>query len=229
MIYKFICGGNMNTKRIIAGIIDFFITSFIQVILLSLFFIKPLMESGQNGNVFNNMVRCLIISYCSVSFMVIRDIIGKMSIGKKIMKLKIINKNNGEETAWVKRLMRNLTWLLGPVDLIVFLFTNERLGDKIVGTNVIGENGEIDTKIEVSKNISVNKTGKGFAIASLVLGIVGLIFGGILIIPGIIGFIFSFKGLKSEKKVMAIAGMVLNSLQIMLLIGKIIKFILKIV
>jgi uncharacterized RDD family membrane protein YckC len=217
----------MNTKRIIAGFIDYLITCLIQSILLVLFFIKPLMESGQNGNIINAMARMLIITYCSMSFMVVRDIIGKMSIGKKIMKLKIIDKDDGKETVWTRRLLRNLTWLLGPVDIIVFLITNERLGDKIAGTNVIGETGEIDTKSEVSKNIPANKTGEGFAIASLVLGIVGFFFVW-LIIPGIIGFIFSFKGLKSKKRVMAIAGMALNSMQIiMALIMFLSSFILK--
>jgi len=220
----------MNTKRIIAGFIDYLFTCLIQSILLVFFFIKPLMEFGQNGNIFSAMARMLIITYCSMSFMVIRDIIGKMSIGKKIMKLRIIDKDDGKETVWTRRLLRNLTWLLGPVDIFVFLVTNERLGDKIAGTKVIGEIdeiAEIDAKSEESENISGNKTGEGFAIASLVLGIVGL-FSVWLIIPGIIGFIFSFKGLKSKKRIMAIAGIALNSMQIiMALFMFLLSFILK--
>jgi hypothetical protein len=52
------------------------------------------------------------------------------------MKLKIIDKNNSEAN-FPKRLFRNITWLLGPIDVIVFLITGERLGDKMMGTRII--------------------------------------------------------------------------------------------
>ena len=64
--------------------------------------------------------------------------------------------------------------------------------------------------------VRIKKTGDGFSIASLVLGISGLLFGGALIVPGILGLIFGIKGLKNEKKGMAIAGIVLSSIQILL-------------
>jgi len=79
---------------------------------------------------------------------------------------------------------------------------------------IINKEAVICPKCGVEQNNSTDKTKNGFAIASLVLGIVGLLFGGILMIPGILGFIFSFLGLKSKKKRMATAGIILNSLQI---------------
>jgi hypothetical protein len=131
------------------------------------------------------------------------------------MKLKIINKNDGNETILIKRLIRNITWLLGPLDILSFLITQERIGDKIAGTNVVEEKTNSYLKIEPGQNTTVKKGGGGFAIASLVLGIIGIFFAGV---PGIIGFIFSFKGINSEKKGIAIAGLVLNSFQIIILI-----------
>ena len=131
---------NMDTKRMFAWIIDFAITCIIQTILMSLFLIKPLMEISESVNIFNIIVRQLILTYCSMSFMIIRDIIGKKSIGKIVMKLKIINKNDGTESDITKRFIRNITWLLGPIDIIIFLSTKERLGDKIVGTKIIENN-----------------------------------------------------------------------------------------
>ena len=100
------------------------------------FLIMPLLESGNNGDI-NPIIRVFIISYCSMSFLLIRDIIGKRSIGKIIMKLKIVNKIDGNDSNLSKRFLRNLTWLLGPLDIIIFLITKERLGDKIFGTNVL--------------------------------------------------------------------------------------------
>ena len=127
----------MNNKRIFAGIIDFLITCTIQTVLMGLFLIKPLLSNVDTANGFNVMARSLVITYCSVSYLVIRDIIGKKSIGKRIFKLKIINKRDNSEASFIKRLLRNVTWLLGAVDMIVFLISKERLGDKIIGTDVV--------------------------------------------------------------------------------------------
>jgi len=205
----------MNNKRIIAGFIDYLIVCIIQVIIFSLFFIKPVLESEDNQNFFNVFIRVLIITFCSLSYFVIRDIIGKRSVGKIIMKLKIVNKNDKNDAKFSKRLLRNITWLLGPVDIFAFLISQERIGDKIVGTNVVNTITENIEEKEIKQNIQTNQTGDGFAIASLVLGIVGIFFAGVL---GILGFIFSFKGLRSKMKGISIIGMVLNSIQIALFI-----------
>ena len=74
--------------------------------------------------------------------------------------------------------------------------------------------------------VRIKKTGDGFSVASLVLGIVGLVFFGGLVIPGILGFVFGIIGIKSEKRGMAIAGIVLNSIQIFIIIFFIILIIL---
>jgi uncharacterized RDD family membrane protein YckC len=72
-------------------------------------------------------------------YLIVRDIIGKRSIGKRVFKLKIINKSNGNEASILKRFVRNITWILGPIDIIVFLISKERFGDKIAGTDIIGQ------------------------------------------------------------------------------------------
>ena len=127
----------MNTKRIVAGIIDFLITSMMQTVFMGLFLLKPLLNNTDNTYIFNIMARQLTITYCSMMYLVIRDILGNKSIGKRIFKLKIVDKNNGKEAGFVKRFLRNITWLLGPIDIIVFLVSRERLGDKMVGTSVV--------------------------------------------------------------------------------------------
>ena len=122
----------MHKKRIIAEAIDFLITCTLQAVLFTLFIIKPLLEMEVYVDFNVVFGRNLIITFCSLLFLIIRDVLGKKSIGKIIMKLKIINKNDGSETGFLKRFIRNLTWLLGPIDIIVFSITKERTGDKIV-------------------------------------------------------------------------------------------------
>jgi uncharacterized RDD family membrane protein YckC len=126
----------MDTKRIIAGIIDYVITCLIQAILLAFFLIMPLIRSENGEITFNIMVRGLVITYCSMFYMVIRDILGKRSIGKMFIKLKIVNKNDGNESNFLRRFLRNITWLLGAFEIIAFLIMKERIGDKIAGTDI---------------------------------------------------------------------------------------------
>jgi uncharacterized RDD family membrane protein YckC len=126
----------MDTKRIIAGFIDYVITCLIQAILLVLFLIMPLIGLENSEITFNVMVRGLVITYCSMFFFFFLDILGKRSIGKMFMKLKIINKNDGNESNLLRRFLRNITWLLGAFEIIVFLIMKERIGDKIAGTDI---------------------------------------------------------------------------------------------
>ena len=125
----------MNNKRIFAGGIDFFITGIFQAIFMMVFLIIPLMNNTVNFT--DIMARNLIITYSSMIYLVIRDIIGIKSIGKRILKLKIVDKQTGNEVVFIKRLLRNITWLLGPIEIIVLLITKDRIGDKITGTTVI--------------------------------------------------------------------------------------------
>ena len=65
---------------------------------------------------------------------------------------------------------------------------------------------------------------RGFAIASLVMGIVGLVgtccsmmtFGVLNLLLGVVGLIFGILGLKSQKKGMAIAGIVMAALNLII-------------
>ena len=127
----------MESKRVGAFVIDFIIVGIIQSILMMVFLIMPLLNNSGNGNNINIIVRQLSITYCSMFFLVIKDIIGKKSIGKKILKLKIVDKDTGNESSIGKRLLRNLTWFLGPIDIIVYLITKERFGDIIFKTKVV--------------------------------------------------------------------------------------------
>jgi TM2 domain-containing membrane protein YozV/uncharacterized RDD family membrane protein YckC len=160
----------MNTKRILAGIIDFLITAVINAVLMVLFLIMPLLNNNiDTVNILNLMARELTITYCAMMYMVIRDILGNKSIGKRIFKLKIVDKNNGEKTKFIKRFLRNITWLLGPIDIIVFLISKERLGDKIVGTNVVEQTPSYIKNANSLPNENINKSQKEWLTTLLLL------------------------------------------------------------
>jgi len=125
----------MNNKRIFAGVIDFLIAGLIQAVFMMVFLLIPLLNN--TISITDVITRNIVITYSSVMFLVIRDIIGIKSIGKRILKLKIIENNSGNEAKFLKRLFRNVTWLLGPIEIIVLLITKNRIGDKIAGTAVV--------------------------------------------------------------------------------------------
>jgi uncharacterized RDD family membrane protein YckC len=124
-------------KRIYAGVVDFVITCVIQMVLMVIFILKPLLNNDVASISFNVLTRQLVITCCSTLYLVVKDIIGKKSIGKRIFKLKIVSKNTNAESPIIKRFLRNTTWLLGPIDILVYLINKERLGDKIAGTRVV--------------------------------------------------------------------------------------------
>ena len=123
-------------KRVIAGVIDYLILCVIQAILMFLFVILPLINNTAESDISEIIKTNMVITLCTLCFFIFRDILGKKSIGKRIMKLKIINKNDGKETVLSKRILRNITWVIMPIEIIIILINKERLGDMIVGTTV---------------------------------------------------------------------------------------------
>jgi uncharacterized RDD family membrane protein YckC len=124
----------MKNKRFIAGAIDFFIVAIIQSILMSFFIMKPLIE--QQIEVNQVMILNLQITLISMSYLIFRDIFGKRSIGKRFLKLKIVDIKTNDTANFMSRLLRNITWLLGPVEIIVLLASGKRIGDKIAKTKI---------------------------------------------------------------------------------------------
>ena len=123
------------SKRIYAGLIDLVVAGLIQAPLMLLFLIIPM----RNGEIEISQViaRNIIITYISMMYFVFRDNIGKKSIGKRLMNLEIYDKNhNTHEVTFGKRLLRNIPWLLGPLELIVFLFFGRRIGDMITNLEI---------------------------------------------------------------------------------------------
>jgi uncharacterized RDD family membrane protein YckC len=128
---------NMNGKRIFAFMIDFIIAGTIQAVLMFALIILPIVSgSGDAAHLVGNV---FLITMISMVYLVLRDSLGKESIGKKILKLKIIDRN-GDAASFGKRILRNLTFLMGPVEIVIFLIRDgKRLGDAIAKTNVVSK------------------------------------------------------------------------------------------
>lgn len=72
------------------------------------------------------IVRTLVSSYIALLYLIFRNIPARGSIGKKILKLQIIDMRTNESASPKQRLIRNLFWLLDPVELFVYLFLVQR-------------------------------------------------------------------------------------------------------
>lgn len=124
----------MKNKRLIAGAIDFFIAGVIQSILMTFFILKPLRAQQIEPN--QVIILNLLLSIISLSYLIFRDILGKRSIGKRVLKLKIVDIESNETASFTARLLRNITWFLGPIEIFVLLSTGKRIGDRMAKTNI---------------------------------------------------------------------------------------------
>ncbi len=81
-----------------------------------------------------------IIMLVGMGIMVFRDVWGR-SIGKKLLKLKIVNHKDGSKAKFYQRLLRNITSFIMVVEVVFVLIRSDRrrLGDLIAGTDVIGK------------------------------------------------------------------------------------------
>lgn len=125
----------MQTKRIIAGIIDFIIIAVIYEILFFILIILPLIAGGLSSiNMIDRIFFCTLIA---LFLLIFKDVFKKGSVGKQIMKLEIIDIKTNEKAFLSKRILRNLTWFLSFVEVIVLMATGKRIGDRIAGTEVV--------------------------------------------------------------------------------------------
>lgn len=125
----------MNTKRISAGIIDLLISAIVQGLLVSVFVILPMI----NGVLEPAQVvqRMLILTICSMSYLIFRDSLFKRSIGKRVLKLKLQQVDSKSEATFGQRFVRNIFWLLGPVEMIFYLIKGTTLGEKVSKTRIL--------------------------------------------------------------------------------------------
>lgn len=125
----------LRQKRMIAGLIDFFVTTMIQAAFMMVFVIMPLVNGPLDAGIAFSLV--VGVTFMSLIYLVIRDVPGGRSIGKRFMKLVVTDGRSGRSPHMKQLILRNITWFFGPVEVIAFLFLNVRLGDRLAGTDVV--------------------------------------------------------------------------------------------
>ncbi len=119
-------------KRIMAFGIDFLIASIIQGVLFAAVIVYATLNGKQKIIIPANFI-CTGI--CFIYFL-LKDISGQ-SIGKKCLKLRIRNQDESLPLAKWKMILRNVFIPLWPVEAILLLSSDSRLGDRVTNTVVV--------------------------------------------------------------------------------------------
>lgn len=126
----------MNSKRIGAFFIDFVIIALIYEIPFFLFVMLPLIQGkgASTGFVLPRSLLCVFFAYLLLVF---KDAFKCGSIGKKILKLTIIDTRNKQKASVGKRILRNITWIFSWIEFIVYAASGKRIGDMLAKTDVV--------------------------------------------------------------------------------------------
>ena len=126
----------MNMKRVLSFVIDFIIIAIIYEIPFVILVLVPSIQ-GKFTSMQDIFLRILLTTFIAYLLMIFKDIFKDGSIGKKIMKLTIVDSGTKKPASIGKRILRNVTWLLSWIEIIVYLAAKKRLGDMLAKTDVI--------------------------------------------------------------------------------------------
>ncbi len=125
----------MKEKRIVAFLIDYFIGIFIVTFLaLLIVFSQQIINNPER----QFMLAIIILPFILIGevYLILRDLIcGGQSIGKRIVKIKIADKNNGKVGA-VRLLLYDITVLIWPIEAIVLLINGWTIGEKLAKVQI---------------------------------------------------------------------------------------------
>lgn len=127
----------MDSKRIGAFFVDFIITAIIMNIPFMVLVMYPTIKGQQPSDV---ILRTLISTLIAFLYLILRDLPKNASIGKRIFKLKIIDSKTKEEATLKQRFLRNIPLLLNWIEIITFVCSGKRIGDRLAKTDVVQNN-----------------------------------------------------------------------------------------
>ena len=87
----------------------------------------------ETGSIF---LKALLITYISMCYLIFRDVPKGGGIGKHIAKVQIVSAATQDAAPILKRLLRNVFWIFGPLELFIYAVTGKKLGDRIAGTDI---------------------------------------------------------------------------------------------
>lgn len=117
----------MEFKRFLAFVVDVFIALFMFVPIST---ILVLLKIDLSTTILPWLVWGVV--FC-------KDCLGGRSIGKRLLGYQVVNNNSSEIASPYKCILRNLTYLLGVIDIAVMLYKKEgrRIGDYVANTKVV--------------------------------------------------------------------------------------------
>ena len=112
-------------KRAIAFFIDWLILSVVQAVLIGIFVILNI----KTFSPYTMVHAVLIATSITICFFLLKDINNGMSIGKRIMKIKIRSEDNPMQDPNVAKLIiRNALAVLWPIEALLLVQRGSRLG-----------------------------------------------------------------------------------------------------
>ena len=125
----------MNPKRIGAFFIDFLIIVLIYEIPFFILVMIPMFQGAMTDSLI--IQRTLLCTFFGYILFIFKDVFKNGSLGKRIMKLKIIDSETKENASTGKRILRNITWIISWIEFLVYLAAKKRLGDMLAKTDVV--------------------------------------------------------------------------------------------
>lgn len=132
-------------KRYFAMVIDFIAAVIVLIILMFIFAIAGITDMEPNYWI-----------WFAEGFFLYKDCFNGRSIGRIILKQQVIDCKTGQVASPIKCLLRNLFYLLGPIDLLFMLYHGKgrRLGDYAAETQVVQYNHK-NIKIKWMESLSI--------------------------------------------------------------------------
>lgn len=128
-IKNWIHGLGIVPKRLLAVTIDLMSVTAIMMVLSKL------------GNFLRGDPNFDLPFYSILILFLLKDLVNKEgSLGKRILQLQIMPEEKSDITDYLKRIIRNITLVIWPIEVIVLIIFKRRIGDMICATDVIKQN-----------------------------------------------------------------------------------------
>jgi len=147
--------------RFRSAVIDQLGMTLILMVVGSPMFVYAVYETVRNGRPPSNADNLWILIYASFSYSIYinKDVFFARSIGKRICALQVIDRKRNEPASPLQCMVRNITFLVWPLEIIILLVTrNRRLGDLIANTEIVQYRQTTDAKFswpQVLASISI--------------------------------------------------------------------------
>jgi len=121
---------SISIKRLLAGIIDFLIICFMSSLLV-------LIVTFGEMNISSVSIMTYFLSFFLM--LMFKDYVGKnASIGKMIFKLIVANNGSAKASNIIRvHITRNITLILLPIEIVLIIVNNRRIGDILANTCVV--------------------------------------------------------------------------------------------